>query len=305
MRSRFLLVVLMSIFSICRASPVRIPNEEAVDVAARQLKLTLLENYRSSEKKTIGIASFARTDLITPNAEYRSVVPKLGVLLGNALQNEMFAPETFDLVERLRIEELLKESNLYQTGLMDPNTLRSVQLTGVDYILLGTLQKRESSIRVDARLVSLDGGKVVSVATAIVPLTGNVVQLYNDYPERSSTYTHAVTANQGWQQVQAPIQGGVTVEVTTEGNWSMTNDGYQFDGTGVSANPSRHGDYRIDRSFNHGALLCRVTGQQTFFTVGNSDIHGTGLIECTINDKDQQNNRGALTVTFKIAPLDR
>jgi len=283
-----------------------LPNEELIDAGARALKEQLLKNYSMTDKKTIGIASFARTDLIKPNAQYAAVIPQLGIMFANALQNEMFVPDRFDLVERMRIEALLKETNLYQTGFTnEESTLRTTQLSGVDYILLGTLQRRESTIRVDARLVSIVSGTVVSVGTTILPFNDYINRFYSDYPERSAIYRKALLATGGWQQINAPIRGPVSVEVSAEGNWSMTNDGFTFSAAGVATNPSKWGEYRITTGFNHGALLCRLNSESgTYFTIGVTRLEGNGIIECTINDRDQSNNAGALSVTIKVTPLD-
>ena len=94
-------------------------GDAIIDEYAQSLKIQILKNYKIKEKKTIAIASFARTDLIKPNAKYHSVIPKIGVLYANSLQNEMFQPDKFDLLERQRIDGLLNEVYYDKIGLTE------------------------------------------------------------------------------------------------------------------------------------------------------------------------------------------
>jgi TolB-like protein len=66
-------------------------------------------------------------------------------------------------------------------------------------ILLGTLQKREESIRIDARLVGALDGKIVSVGTTTLPLTEYTVELYSDFPDVNDIMKGQILANEGWQ----------------------------------------------------------------------------------------------------------
>lgn len=284
----------------------KLPNDEVVDAAARNLKEQILQNYKVPSKKVIAIASFARMDLIKPDAAYSSIIPKLGLILANSLQNEMFEPSRFDLVERLRIDSILTEISLYQTGITSVENLQGPALQGVDYILLGTLQKRETSIRIDARLVSIQTGTVVSVGTTTIPLTSYIEDLYSDYPDRITEHKAKIFAYRDWQTIPVDVKGPAEIEVTAEGSWSITSDGAEFEASGLVSNPSVWGDYRLFKVFNHGQLLCRLSAEpDTIFSLGTFQIMGSGIIECIINDYDRSNNVGAQIVTIRIKPIDK
>jgi|JI9StandDraft_2_1071091.scaffolds.fasta_scaffold64864_4 hypothetical protein len=281
-------------------------GDAIIDESAQSLKIQILKNYKIKEKKTIAIASFARTDLIKPNAKYHSVIPKIGVLYANSLQNEMFQPDKFDLLERQRIDGLLNEVYYDKIGLTEESN-KNLKLSGADYILLGTLQKREESIRIDARLVGALDGKIVSVGTTTLPLTEYTVELYSDFPDVNDIMKGQILANEGWQPINGLIDGASEIIIEAEGQWSMTSDNVvRLDAFGTEKNPSGWGDYRIYKNFNHGALLCRLnTTQNSIMTVGLWELNGKGVIECRINDNDLPNNVGSQSVSIKVKRLIR
>jgi curli biogenesis system outer membrane secretion channel CsgG len=275
-------------------------GDAVIDESAKSLQRQILKNYTIKDKKTIAIASFARTDLIKPNAKYRSVIPKIGILFANSLQNEMFYPDKFDLLERQRIDGLLDEVYYDKIGLTEESN-KNLKLSGADYILLGTLQKREESIRIDARLVGSLDGKIVSVGTTTLPLTEYTHDLYNDFPDIQSEISGKILADAEWQAINGFIEEPSEIILDSQGDWTMTSNHINITGEGVESNPSSFGDYRLYKNFNHGALICRLKSKPNLiFGVGNWTLPDKGIIECRINDNDVINNVGSQTVTIKI-----
>lgn len=279
-------------------------HRDELDKAAKDLKNQLVENYKSDGKKTLAIASFARNDLIKPFSKYSSSVPKLGIYLANSLQNEMFIPEFFDLIERQRIDGVLEEINYSKLGISDQSTLESVKLTGADLILLGTIQKRENTLRFDARIVSISTAKIVSVATTVIPSTSYLNKLYQDYPERIAEYSEKIQANLGWQTLNYSLAKGIEYRIEFSGQWSMTNNRIQIEHLGSELNPSEWGDFRIFPNYNHGQLLCRLKENPTILVFpGKIVLDKSSFLECRINDNDLQNNIGFMNVKI-ISEVD-
>ncbi|WP_246835076.1 FlgO family outer membrane protein [Leptospira kmetyi] len=52
--------------------------------------------------------------------------------------------------------------------LADANTIESIKLSGAELLVLGTIQKRNNTIRFDARIVNIVDGKILSVATSAI-----------------------------------------------------------------------------------------------------------------------------------------
>ncbi|PJZ48783.1 CsgG/HfaB family protein [Leptospira saintgironsiae] len=273
---------------------------DEIDKAAKELKEQLLLNYKPKDRRALAIASFARNDLVKPLAKYILVTPKLGIYLANALQNEMFKPDHFDLVERQRIDGILDEILYGKIGLADASTIETIKLSGADLLLLGTIQKRNNTIRFDARIVNISDGKIASVGTAIIPTSEYILKLYEEHPESKKDFSGIVTARDGWQVLNVLIESNTSVKVEAQGYWSMTDNQLQLDSRGSSVNPSQWGDFRIFSNLNHGQLVCRLnTNRELIFSTGEFEFQMGGYPECRINDTALNNNSGYITVTIK------
>lgn len=165
----------------CSISQKNSTGDSALDQSVYELKRQLLKSYHIKERKTIAISAFARNDLLRTNSKYASVIPKLGIVYANTLQNEMFQPDKYDLIERQRIDSILRELTYEQIGLGGDGA-NNIKLSGADLVLLGNLQLREETIRVDARIVDLSNGKILSVGTSILPISNFIEDLYNEIP---------------------------------------------------------------------------------------------------------------------------
>ena len=123
----------------------------------------------------------------------------------------------------------------------------------------------------------------------LVVLLFNCADLLNFIKQNNAkveNYTVVIYANQEWQATPAVIEGQAEIVIEAEGNWSMTNDRKNFDASGLVNNPAAlGGEYRVDRNFNHGQLICTVNAgsNNQIFTLGQSAIVGTGSIFCRIN----------------------
>ena len=235
---KLILIISLSLFGCLMKDSKPIASDDVIDESAQSLKNQLLKNYTIKEKKTIAIASFARTDLINSNSKYYSVIPKLGILYANSLQNEMFRPDKFDLLERQRIDGILKEIYYDRIGLTEEFD-KNLKLIGADYILLGTLQKRESSIRIDARLVNTLDGKIVSVGTTTLPINSYTLNLYSDFPSTIESFKGSILASESWQTINGRINDNTEIDIEAEGQWSIITgiNNVKMDAKGVSYNP--------------------------------------------------------------------
>ncbi|MBD3391647.1 MAG: hypothetical protein GF418_06325 [Chitinivibrionales bacterium] len=81
--------------------------------------------------------------------------------LSNRLRSELFETRRFDVVERSRMDDILKEQGFQQTGCTDEACAIEIgQLLNVKAIALGSVDKVGSTISVTARLVDVSTGKI-------------------------------------------------------------------------------------------------------------------------------------------------
>ncbi|MCB1190373.1 MAG: hypothetical protein H7A23_23495 [Leptospiraceae bacterium] len=153
-------------------------SDEIIDYVAKSVRTQILDNYKIIGRRTIGVASFSREEDLY---KQKYVVNKLGLYLANAIHNEFFQPNRFDLVERAEVDQIIHETILSKKGAFtveDKNA--KLLLKGIHYLLLGSLQKRADTIRLNVRLVSVDSGKIVSVASEKIPINESILDLYKD-----------------------------------------------------------------------------------------------------------------------------
>ncbi|HRG77025.1 MAG TPA: FlgO family outer membrane protein [Leptospiraceae bacterium] len=167
-----LISLLLLAFFYCKSISHKSSSDEIIDYSAKKISKEILSNYIEKEKKTIGVATFSKEDLEDKQ------VNTLGLFLANSIHNEMFNPARYDLVERTQIDKLVDEFKSYQNGLYSESDTKKLSLHGVDYLLLGSLQKRQDTIRINARLVSVQTGKIVSIASEAIPINNSIISLY-------------------------------------------------------------------------------------------------------------------------------
>ena len=67
---------------------------------------------------------------------------EVGIGLGDKLNLALDATQRFTIVERLRLEDVMREQHLELSGLVDPSTAKEVgKLLGVDYLVVGNLHQ--------------------------------------------------------------------------------------------------------------------------------------------------------------------
>jgi len=87
--------------------------------------------------------------------------------LSNRLRTELFKTGKFNVIERSRVEEILKEQGFQQTGCTNNDCAVEIgQLIGVEKIVLGSVDKVGTIYTADIRLVDVGSGKIDNMATA-------------------------------------------------------------------------------------------------------------------------------------------
>jgi TolB-like protein len=86
--------------------------------------------------------------------------------LSNRLRTELFKMGTYNVLERSRVDEILHEQGFQQTGCTNANCAVEVgQLIGVQYMVIGTVNKVGDFYTCDVRIVDVSSSQIVNVAT--------------------------------------------------------------------------------------------------------------------------------------------
>jgi TolB-like protein len=110
---------------------------------------------RAAPKPTVAVLYF----------DYSGKDDQLGLLrkgLAQMMFSDLSAVDAVQLVERDRLEEILAELKLGQSNKIDPASAAKVgKLLGARYLVLGGYFDLKNMLRVDARVVEVETGKVV------------------------------------------------------------------------------------------------------------------------------------------------
>jgi len=126
---------------------------------------------RSSTRPTLAVLPFGATDRVKATTDFR---------IGDVLTTTLFKTGRFDLIERDRLDEILKEQRLGRSGLVDENTAARIgKLVGAEAVVFGVLssatQQRfdkfsydliRTEVRVDARAVETATGRLIFTESA-------------------------------------------------------------------------------------------------------------------------------------------
>jgi len=118
--------------------------------------ILILCNNRSEAQMTVAIGDFENnTGLFYLDAWEKSIPDYLKSALSKSSQ--------LIIVERTRLQEVLKEQALSMTGLVDSSTAQKVgDLLGAAYVISGTISQSGDWIRIDANIVKTETGQLRS-----------------------------------------------------------------------------------------------------------------------------------------------
>ncbi len=104
-----------------------------------------------------------RFDNHTGDPEY----DHLGRAMAGMLISDLSVLEGIRLVERDRLEDIVKELELQQSALVDPATAGKVgRIVGADYVVLGAFVAVDPEMRLDGRIARAETAEIVATAEA-------------------------------------------------------------------------------------------------------------------------------------------
>ncbi len=115
---------------------------------------SLIAVYPQGTKITLGILNFDNNS-ITDNEKLEPLSKGMAAMLTTELQNI----SAFKLVERQRLNDVLNELKLQQSGAVDPGTASKIgKIVGARAMLLGSFVNMFGKLRIDARIVDVETG---------------------------------------------------------------------------------------------------------------------------------------------------
>ncbi len=92
----------------------------------------------------------------------------LGRMVSEFLTTSAANTGAFSIVERSLLNKVMKELELEQSGLVEESQAREIgRMVGADAVLTGSVSKLGSSMRIDARLINVETGKIMAAASEL------------------------------------------------------------------------------------------------------------------------------------------
>ena len=112
----------------------------------------------SAPRKTVAVLYF---DNFTGKADY----DPLGKGIASMMISDLSAVQEIQLLERDRIQDLVKEMELQHTKFFDSTTAVKVgRMAGAEYIVVGSFAALQPRMKIDTRVVRVETGEIVKTA---------------------------------------------------------------------------------------------------------------------------------------------
>ena len=134
------------------------PLSIILSVAALLVAAPAPESLATPARKTVAVLYF---DNNTGRPDY----DPLGKGLAAMMISDLGAVEEIQLVERERMQDLVKELEMQRTRYFDSTTAVKVgRMTGAEYIVVGAFAALQPKMRIDTRVVRVGTGEIVKTA---------------------------------------------------------------------------------------------------------------------------------------------
>jgi curli biogenesis system outer membrane secretion channel CsgG len=239
-----------------------------------------VETLRPKEKRRIAVLDFdfsSLSDTSFLSGVYAGNAASKGV--SNLLTNELVKSGQFVVIERSRIDAVLAEQNLGNSGRVEPTTAAQIgRILGVDAVLIGSVTK--FSVEGESRDVSVGGffgiGGSQSKKTATVQIAGRLV---------STATAEILAVAEGAGESRKNNGGGSIFGISTSSN-SSSDERLLGDAAGQavtqlatqinSAAPKLSSLRPIAPTVD--ALVADITGNQVVINKGGSDGFRPGMV---------------------------
>ncbi|MBD3344239.1 MAG: hypothetical protein GF401_04165 [Chitinivibrionales bacterium] len=157
--------------------------DESLDALAGQI----VKDLSTFEKKVVALRDFAHLE---------GKITQLGRFIAEELTTRLYRTGRFEIIERQLLHRTMHEHKLNMMSMVDQQSaVKLGRLIGAQVIASGSLTDLGSSIKVNARLVDTENGKVFSVASVTIPKTTTVASLMSK-PLKDGAFNFGRNASQ-------------------------------------------------------------------------------------------------------------
>ncbi len=203
MKKTILILLFIGIFfGGCSSSIVDKSNQQTLDIQLDNLVTQIINSLEENKKVKIGVIEFSNI---------QGNITSLGKYIAEELTTRLYRTNRFNVIERQMMDKLLKEQNLSLHGYIDIDSEVGIgKVLGLDAIVSGSITDLGSSVKVNARLISPETGKVFSVASVKIVKDNTVKTLLGQTVSIANNSTSETTSK---TQNQIIDKNGLSIEV--------------------------------------------------------------------------------------------
>ncbi len=214
MKKAFLVLLSLSFLALVSAcGTIDKPFSKKPATLDAQLSLLtkqIVNSLSEKNKSKIAVIEFSNLD---------GSVSQLGRYISEELITRLYRTGEFEVVERQMLNKIMREHELSLSGFIDESSAREIgMLLGVDAIASGSVTELVSEVKINARLISAETGKIFSVASVKVDKTQDVIQLLG------SSSPAPVSISQSGEPAQPPTKPNYSPQM--DGNFKVVREGF-------------------------------------------------------------------------------
>ena len=148
-------------------------SQAQYEAQIKSITQELSKKIGETGKKRLAVADFTNAD---------GSVTKLGQFISEEFNTAL--PEVgqgFEVIDRSRINILLRENNMSSTGLTDPsNALKLGKLAGIEALIYGTITAFGESVRINIKILDLQRGVILRSVAGNITRTADINRLLSE-----------------------------------------------------------------------------------------------------------------------------
>ena len=157
--SALFVIITLLIFLIGCSSSIKKKDfpPPTLDSKLDDLVSQIVTSLSQNQKSKVAVIEFS---------DIQGNVTNLGRYFAEELTTRLYLTGKFEVIERQLLNKILREHQLSLSGIIDENSAVELgKILGVDAIATGSITDLGSNVKVNARLISAESGKLFSVAS--------------------------------------------------------------------------------------------------------------------------------------------
>ena len=157
--SALFVIITLLIFLIGCSSSIKKKDfpPPTLDSKLGDLVSQIVTSLSQNQKSKVAVIEFS---------DIQGKVTNLGRYFAEELTTRLYLTGKFEVIERQLLNKILREHQFSLSGIIDENSAVELgKILGVDAIATGSITDLGSNVKVNARLISAESGKLFSVAS--------------------------------------------------------------------------------------------------------------------------------------------